>query len=127
MRWWLPCCLETELSACLGPGAQQGRAVLANLPENSLPLLKAHRVQGVFQNSSFPFALGCVAEPVSVSFPSRDQIKAFVMSYGFHAWDFSFEFTEVVSATAARKGGGKSFCLQRHTPANTELCHLLAE
>lgn len=96
MRWWLLCCLETELSACLGPGAQQGRAVLASLPENSLSLLRARGVRGAFQNPSFPSALGCVAVPVSVSCWSRDEIKASVMSYGFHAWDLSFEFTGVI-------------------------------
>jgi hypothetical protein len=74
MRWWLLCCLETELSACLSPGTQRGRAVLASLPENSLSLLKAHGVQGAFQNPSFPFALGYVAVPVTVSFCSRDLI-----------------------------------------------------
>lgn len=71
MRWWLLCCLETELSACLSPGTQRGLAVLASLPENSLSLLKAHGVQGAFQNPSFPFTLGCAAAAVSVSSCSR--------------------------------------------------------
>lgn len=48
------------------------------------------------------------------------------MSYGFHARDLGFEFTEIISA-AAWKSGDRKFLPHRHIRANTELCHLLAE